>query len=242
MATKKQIAANRRNGKKSGGPKTIAGKILSARNSIKYGIFCQDIFPLPWENAASFDLMHARVLDDLQPHGARECFLVEHIFGLMWRVQRAGIAEAGVLAYRVREVDGHGARPYAKLIPIVKLPDHSGGKTANEFDPDPGGFWVGTPVLPEGPSPQPSVADIGQAHILDVQEGDALSKVRRHETSLENSLLRALRELERLQEKRIAATPLLYAATRPLYVDLENTDVSAPETAKDCSGSDGKAA
>lgn len=233
MATRKQIAANRRNGKKSGGPKTIAGKILSARNSIKYGIFCQHLFPLPWENAAAFDLMHARVLDELQPHGARECFLVEHIFSLMWRVQRAAIAQAGVILYRVREVDGRGPKPYAKLIPIMELPDHRGGETAKESDPDPRPPWAKTPVWTEAPPPRPSIAEIGQAHILDVHEGDSLSKVRRHETSLENSLLRALRELERLQEKRIASTPLLY---------LEDADVSAPEAANDSSGSDGKAA
>ena len=187
MATRKQIAANRRNAKKSAGPKTIAGKILSSRNSVKYGLLCRDIFRFPCEDAEAFALMRARLFDDLQPQGVRERFLVEHIFGLMWRLRRAAVAEAGVLLHRVRDLKGLGPKPYAKLIPqLADLPDDSGRETANEFCLEPQSVWR------QAPPPRPSITDVGQAHIIDVQEGDTLSKVRRHETSLENSLLRVL--------------------------------------------------
>ena len=173
--------------------------------------------------------MRTRLLDELQPEGVREELLSEHILGLLWRLRRGAIAEAGIILHRVRDLKGLGPKTYAKVIPAFELPDESGD--ASESDPDPGQpekqIWIAPAP------PRPSIADIGQAHTVDVQEGNTLSKVRRHETSLENSLFRALRELERLQEKRIASTPLLY---------LEDMHVSAPEAAKDSSGSDGKAA
>jgi hypothetical protein len=171
------------------------------------------------------------LLDDLQPQGERERVLAEHIFGLFWRLRRAAIAEAGVLLHRVREVKGLGPKPYAKIIPTRHLPDDSGPETASEDDPNPGQPWAETQSWVEAP-PQPNIVDIGQAHILDVQKGDALSRIRRHETSVENSLFRALRELERLQEKRLAS--MLPACS-------EDADSLVPEGAHD-SDSDGKAA
>jgi hypothetical protein len=38
LASEKQIAANRRNAKKSTGPKTAAGRLTSSRNAFRYGL------------------------------------------------------------------------------------------------------------------------------------------------------------------------------------------------------------
>ena len=43
MATEKQIAANRANAKRSTGPKTAVGKMVSSRNAFRHGLSC----PLP---------------------------------------------------------------------------------------------------------------------------------------------------------------------------------------------------
>ena len=43
MASEKQIAANRANAKRSTGPKTAAGKMVSSRNAFRHGLSC----PLP---------------------------------------------------------------------------------------------------------------------------------------------------------------------------------------------------
>jgi hypothetical protein len=47
MATEKQIAANRENAKRSTGPKTAAGRLMSSRNAYRYGFSC----PLPFDPA-----------------------------------------------------------------------------------------------------------------------------------------------------------------------------------------------
>ena len=38
MSSQKQIAANRRNGRKSRGPRTAAGKSVSSRNALRHGL------------------------------------------------------------------------------------------------------------------------------------------------------------------------------------------------------------
>ncbi len=47
MATEKQIAANRENAKRSTGPKTVAGRLMSSRNAYRHGFSC----PLPFDPA-----------------------------------------------------------------------------------------------------------------------------------------------------------------------------------------------
>ena len=43
MTSRKQVEANRRNAKKSTGPNTADGKRRSAKNSIKHGLFANEI-------------------------------------------------------------------------------------------------------------------------------------------------------------------------------------------------------
>jgi hypothetical protein len=52
MATEKQIAADRENAAKSTGAKTAAGKVISSRNSLKFGQ--RTLALLPGEDEAAF--------------------------------------------------------------------------------------------------------------------------------------------------------------------------------------------
>jgi hypothetical protein len=47
MAAEKQPAANRENAKRSTGPKTVAGRLISSRNAYRHGFSC----PLPFDPA-----------------------------------------------------------------------------------------------------------------------------------------------------------------------------------------------
>ena len=43
VVSEKQLAANRRNAKKSTGPKTTAGKVRARRNSLRHGLLARDV-------------------------------------------------------------------------------------------------------------------------------------------------------------------------------------------------------
>jgi hypothetical protein len=203
MATKKQIAANRRNAKKSRGPKTAEGMAISAANAVKYGVLCQRFFTLPWEDPGEFAAMRVDLFEQLQPEGPMEWFLADRIAKLMWRLRRAEVWESAILIYRAAELSGRGPNRYFKPVVENCLPDTGSHEAA---------------PIPEtdeliGKSLQPRIGNLGQAYVVDVHEGETLSKVRRHETSLENSLRRALQELERLQDRRKALDDRAKSAT-----------------------------
>ena len=99
MATKAQIAANRRNAQRSTGPKTPEGKARSAQNALKHGIRAQAIISsqieLLNEDAQEFADLVQSLVDDLQPKGAVEEMCVETIAISLWRLRRIVYAELG---------------------------------------------------------------------------------------------------------------------------------------------------
>lgn len=48
---------------------------------------------LPWEEASEFATLERGFLEDLVPHGAAECALVERLVWIEWRRRRLGLAE-----------------------------------------------------------------------------------------------------------------------------------------------------
>ena len=95
MASEKQIAANRRNGRK-GGPKTPRGKTKSRMNALKHGARAERVL-LPDEDPAEFEAYREAALDDLQPVGFMAMQRAERIVRLGWRVERFERIEAGLL-------------------------------------------------------------------------------------------------------------------------------------------------
>jgi len=88
MATQAQITANRRNAKKSTGPRTPEGKATASQNSLKHGLTAKrDI--IKSENQAEFDHHRRRFFAELDPSSAIEYMLAERIISLSWRLQRA---------------------------------------------------------------------------------------------------------------------------------------------------------
>lgn len=92
MATRKQIAANRKNARLSTGPVTPAGKSVASRNSIFHGAFAQDIL-LPGEDAGACRLLRQSFHDRYLPANETEAFLVDRMILAAWRLQRFAALE-----------------------------------------------------------------------------------------------------------------------------------------------------
>src|SRR5690349_7283817 len=89
----KKRRANRRNARKSTGPRTAAGKRRSAMNSTTHGIFCSRLL-LAGEDRVDLFTIREGYLQKLAPQDIYELSLVHQIFSAQWRLMRAQRAEA----------------------------------------------------------------------------------------------------------------------------------------------------
>ena len=64
-----RAAASRRNGAKSRGPKTPAGKARSAQNALRHGMRALRYVVLPDEDGVEFQALEAALMDELAPVG-----------------------------------------------------------------------------------------------------------------------------------------------------------------------------
>jgi hypothetical protein len=104
-----RAAASRRNGARSHGPKSPAGKARSAQNALKHGLCAKKLLVLPEEDPAAFRALEAALLAELAPVGALQAVLARQIVSAAWRLARAERLEVEMFAER--------------RVPIV--PDHS---------------------------------------------------------------------------------------------------------------------
>jgi hypothetical protein len=124
-----RAAASRRNGARSRGPKTPAGKARSAQNALKHGMRAQQCIVLPGERASAFEAFAAALLADLAPQGALQTVLAQRIVAASWRLARAERLEAELfcearlddaspgLALALAVIrDGRGAGAFATLL------------------------------------------------------------------------------------------------------------------------------
>ena len=88
MASKSQIKANRKNSKKSTGPRTAKGKAKVSKNAMKHGLFAEEAI-IKGENPEEFEDFREKLIKELAPAGHIECILAERVVSLSWRLQRA---------------------------------------------------------------------------------------------------------------------------------------------------------
>jgi hypothetical protein len=101
MTTTKQLLANRRNAKKSTGPKTLGGKLMSSKNAITYGIFSTSPL-LPGESKEEFEALKQGVAEIYPPIDMMAVSMVERIALAILRQQRLRRAEAAKLKISMR--------------------------------------------------------------------------------------------------------------------------------------------
>jgi hypothetical protein len=105
MVSKKKVAANRRNAKKSTGPKTAAGKRKVAKNALVHGLRSQRWPVLPYEDAGEYHVFAESVERDLKPVGIVQREIVEHITQLLWKLRRIPAIEHAILVTHKTSLD-----------------------------------------------------------------------------------------------------------------------------------------
>jgi hypothetical protein len=91
-----QIAANRRNARRSTGPKSAAGKAASRGNALRHGLTAAAITIFD-EEYAEFDRFGAGLRAALAPADDYETMLAERIAAYAWRLNRSARFEAQVI-------------------------------------------------------------------------------------------------------------------------------------------------
>lgn len=77
-----------RKSKRTGGPRTAAGKVLASRNSLKTGVYSAAA-QLPGESEKEFRALVADIVRDCQAQGAIESMMAE----ICWKQRRLGKVE-----------------------------------------------------------------------------------------------------------------------------------------------------
>ena len=99
MATKKQLIANRKNAKKSTGPKDTS---LTRLNALKHGILSEEVL-LEGEKRRDLEELGKRLRQELAPQGELEIILVDRIISSIWRLKRALRVESAIMSYDYEE-------------------------------------------------------------------------------------------------------------------------------------------
>jgi hypothetical protein len=103
MASKRQLAANRRNAKKSTGPKTPEGRAAVRLNGVKHGLQAETLI-LPGEQPSDFSDLLQSFEAEHQPATPIAHKQVRELAIAAWRLNRfdhseAGLVDAGHFAY-----------------------------------------------------------------------------------------------------------------------------------------------
>src|SRR5215211_8060670 len=102
MTSDKQADANRRNARKSTGPKTPEGKEVSRLNAVKHGLLSQEVL-LRGEDEATLKEFSEGLMAELQPEGVLENMLIEDIIAAHWRLRRLRRVDAGIFTRQLYE-------------------------------------------------------------------------------------------------------------------------------------------
>ncbi len=198
MGTEKQAAANRKNARRSTGPKTAAGKEKVRYNAVTHGLLVKATL-LPDEDEAAFNALSTRIRNDLRPVGEMESILVDRIINIEWRLRRFSHVETGLF---IREAD---ASERAALDAVWRGDDqsstreHSMNKQIKEAL-----LAVEVQHLEKAAAARAATPrhQLGDAFAHDAATGNAFSKLARYETHLVRTLERALKQLQELQHER----------------------------------------
>ncbi|MGH9433647.1 MAG: hypothetical protein ACRD3T_19125 [Terriglobia bacterium] len=115
VSSPQRIAANRRNARKSSGPRTAAGKVRASRNRLKHGRYAGKDSPSLrtiyasivelGEDPEEFTRLHQDLLDSYRPATRAAALLVDDLAARRWERQRLERGQAALLARRVQQLE-----------------------------------------------------------------------------------------------------------------------------------------
>ena len=190
-----KLRANRRNARKSTGPRTAAGRAVACRNATTHGLFCASLL-LPGEDAQDFHTLRESLLRALKPQDAMELALVDRLVCDQWRLNRVQRAEAALYAGRDLHVREQMEKEVQTLERNFQFQDvtsavRAGLHTVKEFTR----YRELQDRLSAEPSPAVALAS---AMLTDDQ---AFERLARYEQRLQYSVHRCLRDLHTLRAK-----------------------------------------
>ena len=206
MATRKQIRANRRNARKSTGPRSDAGKAASSANALSHGLTAARTVVLPEEEPEDFELLRQGVIADLAPAGALQEALAQRIALLLWRLDRVARLEAelfahGQLALQHKSLD----RADNRALVSRTFAQHLGEEAMKAMEPlKRRRLHIDASMRAEAPS--------GQVLAERKESARAYDQLARHEATLQRALDRTLAAFHRLRD---AATEAANADAAP---------------------------
>ena len=214
MTSDKQHEANRRNARKSTGPRTSEGKAAVRLNALRHGLLSTEVL-LPGEDEDTFRELDERLRAELQPVGELENILVDRISAAYWRLRRLGRIEAGIFAWEryeeLAERADREARSYVWDVPEdARDPRRPQIVDPKRYEEALSRAWQ------MRREQEDETATLGRTFARDADRANAYSKLSRYETAIERQFYRALHELERRQAARSGRN-----VPAPLAVDVD---------------------
>ena len=110
MPTQKQLHANRRNAKRSSGPRTEDGKVAASQNARTHGLSARDTV-IAGENPKKYRAFLRDLTGEFQPATPSEFDLVQTLADAAWRLRRAMRLETALLGLRLQGARSRYALP-----------------------------------------------------------------------------------------------------------------------------------
>src|SRR5688572_21227195 len=197
-----RVEANRRNARRSTGPRTKAGKRRASMNVLKHGV-CANSPLLPGECGTTFNTFAEEVRADLRPRTPVERTLVVHITSALWRLERIGDVERALLRIEQQRMEGRSKKPARMKLPprLAALEDDTGGNG-------------------DGAEAMWPCEVIARCFAGEDPQRSPLLLLQRYERSLHNTVMRLMARLDVLKRRDNAAlyepTELELRGERPL--------------------------
>ena len=188
MPSKRQLDANRRNARRSTGPRTQEGRRASSLNALKHGLTGHVALVLPFEDPTEYQALVDAFAQEASPRLARDLIAVRKAADCEWRLRRVPLIEAAMHTQIIEKARSAAAQESLEAAlkqilyaPVPPLPNPAPNSPA-PTQPAP---------TPEAPSP---LALIGRAFL----SGDInrFATLARYEASLERQYQNAWRELD----------------------------------------------